>query len=130
MKRLLALLCGAAVSVPAMAADWQPYAQTDDFVYFYDRSSVRKSGKRVRVWVLYDYTETQGAGDFRYRSMKALNEYDCVEEQTRCLSVSYYSDSLGRGSTVSSATFKGGEWRYVAPETIADAELRVACSKK
>lgn len=130
MKRLLALLCGAAVSVPAMAADWKFYLEYKDYAAYYDRASIRKSGGTSRMWTLRDHRESIDVGGLRHRSVKSLIEYDCVERRMAALQVILYSESFGTGSVVSSTSFDDRRWRHIAPDTIADHALNIACGKK
>ncbi|WP_454456781.1 surface-adhesin E family protein [Thauera phenylacetica] len=84
MKRLLALLCCAAVSVPAMAADWEVFSKDEKLTVYYSPSTVRKGKNVARAWVLVDYVELQvrilGPSNHKaYSSRLELIEFDCAD---------------------------------------------------
>lgn len=135
MKRLLALLCCAATSVPAMAADWQVFIEDEKFTLYYNPSGVRKEKNAARVWVLFDYVELQvrilGAYNHKaYSSMLEFVEFDCADERRNSLQASYRSGPMGSGDLIDTVTHTAKNWSYVAPGTVGAALLDQVCGKK
>lgn len=134
MKRLLALLCGAAVSVPAMAADWEVFSKDEKLTVYYSPSTVRKGKNVARAWVLVDYVELQvrilGPSNHKaYSSRLELIEFDCAEDRRSSLQTSYRSGPMGSGDLIDTVTHVAKSWGYDSPGTVGAALLEQVCGK-
>ena len=132
MKRLLALLCGAAVSVPAMAADWQVFTEREGTTGYYDRASVKKNKGTARLWVMWDSSQTRDAAGVLHMSTRELLEVDCEQERFRFLAWMAYAGRAGGGELLKTINLEPGEapWNYIAPGTSGMSILGAACGKK
>lgn len=130
MKRLLALLCGAAVSVPAMAADWQLLSVNEGSTLYYDRSSVVRQKGSARMWKLTDFSEIRFVGPKPFISSVDLWEFDCSGKRSRMLSGTAYSGRMGGGAVIFAADYSDADWSHVVPDSTGELALVVACGKK
>jgi len=101
-RRLVAaLLCAISLVAPARANAWQLIARSDDgLIAFYgDRGSMKVSGAKRRVRLLYDYRMEQVDPDtlIGIRSMTALTEIDCRDGTLVGIEGTGYADSMARG---------------------------------
>jgi len=114
-------------------AEWiKATTDTDkEFVVFYDPTTIRKkSGNKVKMWIMYDYQKLQGKAGVRSMSTKVQQEYDCKEEQIRMIYFSTHTKNMGRGEIVlSRSTEKLVGWAPVAPGSINKRVLTIACKK-
>ena len=92
-----------------------------------DPATIRRAGNRVKMWSLYNYKTTQKTDDETYISTRSRNEYDCKEEQTRILYFSAHSGNMGGGVTVSHSPNSSGDWTPIAPGSVAESFLKIAC---
>lgn len=95
--------------------------------WFIDFATIKK-GKTTRAWILNNYSKDEKSGDMSASAL-ALHEANCGEEQTRRLTIIFYSGSFGAGS-VTSQDNKPGEWKYPAPGTILEDVLKALCGKR
>lgn len=130
MKRLLALLCCAAVSGPAMAENWQLLALHDDSTVFYKSSSAGHAKGTARLWLLTDYREIGFINSKPYISSKHLAEFDCSGRRMRTLSGYSTTGRMGSGTVISSVEYSDADWSHVVPDSTGELALVVACGKK
>lgn len=104
---------------PALAQDrWVLVGSTGDTDTYVDRSTIRRTGNVVRYWLKREYQN-----DAMKRSQaRVLTEIDCDQGRIRYLQIAYYfldgtNDSKPGGAV----------WEFVAPDTIADGQLRFVC---
>ena len=120
----LTILTGSAV------AGWTVVGKNDEQMLrvYVDESTVRRNGNLVKMWSLRDYKEAQVLGEKTVLSAKNLDEYDCLNEQTRVLSAYIYSGNMGEGDVVLRVT-EARNWQPVVPESVGAAKWKVACKK-
>lgn len=96
LMMLLAVMSSSAV------AEWVPVVgnETVGATAYADPATIRKTGNKVKMWDLLDYKTAQGDAGMQYMSMKAQTEYDCKEEQSRPLYLSFHSENMGKGKVV------------------------------
>ena len=125
---LLALLL---LSVESTHAEWVIVSGNDEkrLVIYANPDSIRRNGKLVNMWELWDYAREQTHRDHPYLSLKRQVEYDCKGERARQLSVTTYTGKMGTG-TVGFDSNKEEEWSPVAPGTINEELWQYACGKK
>ena len=125
---LLSVVLGI-VSANALA-EWSLLASGDGKDIYVDRSTIRRSGKTVKMWDMFDYWTPQQRGDaMHYMSSKAQVEYDCINERARLLYFSNHSGSKGGGETLTDQTVSAPSWAPIAPESIVEAYWKIACGK-
>lgn len=114
-------------------AEWAYVGSADDFDTYADKTTIRKNGNLVKMWGLRDYKTVQkNANDAEgkeYLSIAYQQEYNCDEEQSRPLSLSYYSKNMGDGSVVYSQVYTG-IWQPSVPRSVGQSIWIVACGVK
>jgi hypothetical protein len=125
MKKAILMAVFAGVSGVSWAQQWVRVSETDTFVGHIDSSTIRKDGHMRRFWMIQDLAKPDKEGD---RSYLALWEINCKEERIRSLQVDYFRGQMatdqrsgGRNSPL--------EWAYVAPGSVADAQMKFVCSR-
>lgn len=128
MKRMLLSVVLVIVSANAIA-EWGLLASGEGQDIYVDRSTIRRSGKTVKMWYLFDFwTPQQKFGAVAYMSRKGQVEYDCQNEQSRQLYFSNHSGSMGGGNTLISQTTTS-PWEPIPPESIVEGFWKIACGR-
>lgn len=111
-------------------ADWLGVSSTDTFDTYVDKTTIKINGTLAKMWILRDYKSlqksTNDAKGNAYLSIAAQLEYDCKEEQSRPLALSYYSKNMGDGLVVYSQTYTD-TWQPVVPKSVGKSTLDIAC---
>jgi hypothetical protein len=130
MKKLLLTLVLAIVSSSVMA-EWVYIAESEEeveeayFVTAYaDPDTIRKTGNRVKMWVMEDF---KIAKTLDILSARHKDELDCNKKQYRNLFYSFHSGHMGRGETLIIHN-KRGDWNTPNPNWISADILKFACS--
>lgn len=127
--RLIALLTLLAAASGIAQAGWVEVGGNELAATYADAETIRKSGSTARMWHLIDYAEARGiAGMKPYLSTKMEDEYDCVNDRMRTLSISLHSANMGEGEVLGTVTGPG-EWRQVLPDTLVETLRAFACGK-
>ena len=124
MKKLF-LVCLMMLAGSAWA-EWVFYSATDTTTFYYDPATIRKDGHIRRVWVLLDDRKRRDNG---VMSSRVRFEYDCKQERYRFLALSTHSEPMAGGEVL----LMGGEdnnWIAIAPNTVDEIILKIACAKK
>lgn len=112
-------------------AEWIPIAMSPkgDIKIYGDPESKVLSGKTIRVNLLVDYKNTQGRNTpYPHRPTISLDEFDCVGMRKRMLSISSFSDNMGRGALVSS-TSTPTPWTKVEVNNAPGIDFNFACGR-
>ena len=128
MKKLLLTMLMLMVTTTA-SAEWTISGFSDSFIQYVDRATIRRNGNFVKMWNLRDYMAMQTIADVSYFSSKRQLEYDCKEERSRRLAVSFFSGRMGNGNVVLNDN-EPDKWGPIQPESIGEALWKVACGKK
>ena len=59
------------------------------------RATIRRSGNLVRMWDMWDFKTAQVAAGKPFISFKQQNEYNCIDQRIRTLSVTGFSGAYG-----------------------------------
>jgi hypothetical protein len=128
MKRLL--FCVLLISCSASWAKWVYYSSSDDGTdFYYEDTSRRKNGATVKMWGMFSGMEGTLEGKI-YRSFKEFTEYDCGNEVTKRLALTFYADELGAGEVIFTHTYTENKWDHISPGSIGVSAWKLACSKK
>lgn len=120
---LIASMCNEA------RAEWVKLAMTEQATVVYvDPTTIRRSGKKVKMWSMLDFKTPQRVADVTFRSTKAQHEYDCKEDQFRMLSFSAHFDNLGLGNTLY-VDSDPKPWAPVSPVSIESDLYGFACKR-
>ena len=107
-------------------AAWEKVDETKAALFYADRASARQVGRYHRVWTLIDFKAKQADGT---RSIRGLEEYDCIEQRVRFLSQTNHSEPMAEG-TVLGGVGAIDHWDFIAPNTTLSRLMAVACSAK
>lgn len=110
-------------------AKWTIVGDSVEATYYSDSTTIRKSGKEIKMWHFIDYKTAQEIAGTNNLSIKIQQEYDCKEEQTRHLAIISFTGHMGAGTVVHSDSERG-KWMPVAPGSIGESLLNIACKKK
>lgn len=114
----------------SVLAEWSYVGHSEESIAYADKSTIRKNGNRVKMWVLHDLASPHQVGNGKpFLSTKGLHEYDCVNESSRGINLIEYSGYTGDGEVVWSGGFNVG-FRPIVPETVEEMLWKVACGKK
>ena len=123
MKKLF-LVCLMMLAGSAWA-EWVFHSETSKANHYYDPATIRKEGNMRRVWELRDMRERMKNGSI---SLRLRTEFDCKQERSRILGISGHSGSMA-GGTVLSTEGEENQWDAIAPGTVAETMLEIACAK-
>ena len=128
--RIYIVLLALAVISTDVCAKWVTVAESDAGVLFADPETIRKRGKLVKIWTLFDLFEVEvRPGLSRLHSSKGHVEFDCSEENQRTLYFSNHTEPMGHGE-ISFVNSIAGEWRSIPPNSLGRSMLKFACGKK
>ena len=128
MKRLLLGLM-LLVTATAASAEWTVAGETDNFIQYVDRATIRRNGNYVKMWDLLDYERVKVIGGKSDLSQRTQKEYDCKEEKKRILALTSFSGQMGNG-TINYDDSNTGKWSPVAPGTVNEILWKIACGKQ
>jgi len=133
MRKVILMLLLAIVSSSA-SAEWVYFGTSvvrDDVVMaFVNQSTIKRNGKKVTMWILYDAKTPRKFEDSTYLSSMGQDEYDCETGQSRNLAVLLYSENRGHGSVVSKSSAPSTNWDPAPPDSMGGHLLKYACTKK
>ena len=106
--------------------EWTPSDSDNDGRGYIDYSTIKRSSNIVKIWELIDYKNPQKYNSLTYKSIVSLREYDCSNEKVRGLSISYFSDSMGKGNPVNIVN-QPSDWMYLPPGSMGLSKLKSVC---
>ncbi len=115
----------------ASYAEWLPLAMSPkgEIKIYGDPNSKIQSGKTIKVNLLVDYKNTQGRNTpYPHRSTVSQDEFDCLGMKKRMLSISSFSDNMGRGVVVS-ATNTPTSWTSAGGNNAPMVDFDFACKR-
>jgi len=125
-KVILATLL-AVVSSSAMAEWVMLSSDSEGTIVYVDPKTIRKSGNKVKMWALWDYSTAEVLNSKPHMSTRVQKEFNCEEETTRQIYATTFSGNMAEGNTIG---MQGGrEWEPVAPRTHNEALWKFACGK-
>lgn len=122
MKTLCLALSLLACAAPA-SAGWTYVDGGAGYDRYLDDDSIDRDGARVQVWELDNNEVADASG---VMSLRSRTEYDCEARRYRIVHLSGHSQQMSGGEVLFSQSVDG-QWRPVAPETLGEASLRMAC---
>ena len=109
---------------------WDEVGINDDGATIYaDLASIRKSGNRVKMWSLQNYTSVRNTCGIRNLSSRLLYEYDCKEEKMMMRLLYLHSENMGRGEAIQINGEYCCWWSHVSSGTVNEALWKHACGK-
>ena len=96
--------------------------------FYLHQPTMIRQGNILKVWVLNNLWEPERTGrNFVYSSSLYRGEYDCVARRFRLSDLQFFSD---RGASGQSHVVGGvGEWGSIAPGSISETNMNVACQR-
>ncbi len=127
MKLLLGLML--LVTAGAASAEWTQSVDTDYFIQYVDKETIRRNGNFVKMWYLTDYKTVKTVAGQSNLSYKQQAEYDCKEEKKRKLAHTWFTGQMGSG-TVNYTDNRTEEWSPIEPGSVSKILWKIACGKK
>lgn len=114
-------------SICGLAA-WEQVGGNDTQVFYSDRSTIKKHGSTVMMWSMIDFSKPQYFGKAAFRSVIRKDEFDCKRDRLRIVAAASYAGQKGSGDVLFN-TSEVQDWQYMAPGTISQDWMRIACAK-
>ncbi|MEY8689734.1 MAG: surface-adhesin E family protein [Leptothrix sp. (in: b-proteobacteria)] len=111
---------------------WIGKATRQNVSEYIDISTLRTTGKTVKIWGHAEYNEPQKR-EFSaktFRSVRELKEFSCDNEESRTLSIVFYEEIWGHGDIIYSDLNPNtpGNWQATLPESTGKARLSIVCN--
>jgi hypothetical protein len=109
-------------------ADWSKVGETETYVYYADRGSIRKADETVMMSDLFDYRTPQTEGGISTLSKITVREYDCQNRKSQPVKITWYADHMGSGAA-GRTTGATGQLAAAASGTATAALMTIACGR-
>lgn len=111
-------------------AAWENYgSSTDGTIYFYDKSSIKRSGNKVRVWDYKNFSaDNEKAKSLNVGSARTLNEINCIDETYKMLVLHVFSKQNLEG-VMKDSPVTNPKIEYVVPESTFEDLVKSVCKK-
>ena len=96
----------------------------DGLKFYYDKDRVRKSGKYIYFWELFDYLKPS----YGYLSNTTYVQLDCSIFRVKSLKFQMYNKSMGEGEMTTDYT-PPDEWFYPEPDTVFEYVYNKICEE-
>lgn len=128
MKTILMILL--AVASSSAAAEWVKISENETATIYVDPGTISKAGNLVKMWRLIDFRKAVSiASDKPFMSTKGQEEYDCKEEKTRVIELTFHSENMGGGEVVHSEA-SPADWAPVRARSIGETLWKFGCGKQ
>ncbi|MCS6290880.1 MAG: hypothetical protein H8K10_18125 [Nitrospira sp.] len=118
---------GSAGSDIKLVGEWAKIGETDNYLYYDDPASIKKTDDTVVTLDLFDYKSAQTEGGSTPTLSKATErEYDCQNKKSQPLKSNWYSGQMGAGIVVRSAG-TSNRWSAATLGTATGGLLKAAC---
>ena len=94
--------------------------------FYYDKDRVRKSGKYLYLWELFDSVKRSPTGDLSFTSYTQL---DCSIFKVKRLKRQSYLNSMGEGGMTDEWT-PPDEWKYPKPNSSLETLFNKVCEEQ
>jgi|GEM_PF-1839106 len=132
MKQLIIVLLMALQS--NAWADWVALSKAGNSdEYFYDDSSIQRSGRTARIWVLTNFRDPKKHQDgYVYVSSKEKLLYNCDDETRSTLYLMHFSEKDAEGKVLRKGNVPQHtiEFRAVPKDSVNAKFMKIACGKK
>lgn len=127
MKRIF-IICILTIIPTAAFADWTLIQTSDDGNLYVDFDTLQKTGDTVTISTLNDFYNRQDKNEL---STKWREMHDCKKKRFKALSVDYYTEKMGQGSIMDSATFDEAKtaWSDLVQYSVGELKTNIICSK-
>ena len=131
MTRLLLITLLVLSHGPAYA-EWVLVAKdkTDSGMTTYvELDTILREGELVKMWALFDYKTVQTKMGTLFLSKRVQRQFDCANERTRLLSVTWFLGNMGTGD-ISWRKDGKQKWQPVPPDSSNQGLWKVVCVLK
>ena len=123
------MLCMIA-STSAMA-EWTLIDINESHNTYVDYSTIRKAGKKVKLWKLEDYkTVRQFDEKMKFLSAISQSEYDCKAETAKTIAFTWFAGNMLAGEQVYTSNNPQGDNSPIQPGSVGEVVWKIACGKK
>ena len=128
MKTLLLTLSLLFITTSAFA-EWTLYgASITGAVYFYDKSTLKRNGDKVKVWEYINYSPNdEKAKSINVSSQRALSEIDCINETVKTLSMQNFTEQDLKGDMIDVPPNRTPT--YIPPDVTYAVLMKLVCKK-
>ena len=111
-------------------AAWEYYASsTDGTTYFYDKSSIKRSGNKVKVWDYKNFSaDNEKAKLLNVGSVRTLNEINCMDETFKMIVLHVFPRQNLEG-VMKDSSVTNPKIEYVVPESTFEDLVKSVCKK-
>ena len=111
-------------------AEWTFYSETSDgHIFFYDESSIKRNGNKVKVWRGVNIPpNNKKAKSLNMISSRGLDEIDCVNETRKILSLHTFTKPNLQGDMFD-ATNPNPTTDYISPDSTQAVLMKLVCKK-
>ncbi len=129
MKTLLLILSLLLITTNAHA-EWTFYGTSEDGgVWFYDKSTVKRNGDKVKVWTYMNLLpDDKEAKSLNMGSGRSLYEIDCVNETSKTLSFQSFTKQ-NLGGDMRNVPITNRPITYIVPDTSQAILMKLVCKK-
>ena len=128
MRKILLVFVLTLIATNAYA-EWTSYGVNVGGVYFYDKSTVKRNGNKVRVWIYMDASpNNEKFKSLSMSSVRSLEEIDCVNETAKGLSRQFFTKPDLEGE-MGDFTDPNLPIDYIVPNSINATLMKLVCKK-
>ena len=129
MKTLLLILSLLLITTNAYA-EWTPYSlNAKGSVYFYDKSTVKRNGDKIKVWTYINFApDSIETKSLNMSSARTLEEIDCANETRKALSFHYFTQQNLEGD-VRDIGAPDPTIHYIVPNSKLATLMQLVCKK-
>ena len=128
MKTLLLILSLILITTNAYA-EWTYLSKNEGGdIWFYDKSSVKRNGDKVKVWTHMNFVPDKKAKFFKLGSVRTLDEIDCVNETVKRLSMQTFTEQNLEGD-MRDVPDPNPTTTYIPPDSVSAVLIKLVCKK-
>lgn len=109
---------------------WKPYGKGSTLTLYFDRCTIRDTGRYRLVWSLTDHEFPLTFPDKGlYKSSKLRKVIDCANERVAYSGLFHYREQMGGGEIAWTWTIEEGKWEFsdAPPGTANGTLIREVC---
>lgn len=128
MKRVFLITLLMLSSAPAHA-EWETIGTLEDDTIYIDLDTIHRKEDLVEISVLSDFNAAKHLQDgSRYRSVRLLLQYHCIEQRFRLLAVTLFAGNMGKGVMLDDVA-KEGTWRPIPSDNVSQQLMELVCPR-